>query len=182
MNDQQLIALIISSLTTALTEYGFTDPNIVQSFQADHQGENLEPTWYIHRLSNHKYGNTGTKQVLNNVTNLFDVTETRILERKFQITTLRKQDSANWDDNDAFDMAEVGAAAIESETFTSLLRAEGASIYKITDVRAPYFQDASDENQLSPNFDFTVIYNREYSRTAQKVDTVSDNITRLPEG
>lgn len=182
MNDQQLIALIMSSFITSLTEYGFADPTVVQSFQSDHQGENIGSAWYIHRLTNHKYGNTGRKQTLNNVTNLFEVKETRILERKFQVTALRKQDNADWDADDAFDMAEVGAAAIESETFTSLLRAQGVSIYKITDVRAPYFQDASDENQLSPNFDFTVIYSREHNRTVAKVDTVTDNITRLPEG
>ena len=180
MNDAQVIARLITALRAGLIEYGFASPRIKASYDTNQQGESSVPTWYIHRINTHKYGATSKKFQRNaQDSKIIDVTETRHLERTFQITALKKQDPENWDDDGAFDMVDIAAAVVESDEFGAAIRANGIQRYKVTDIATPYFEDASEDNQLSPNFNFTVIYTREFNKSVSAIDTFSDNINRL---
>ena len=176
INDNEIIAQIITALGAGLAANGYPSPNIKQSFQPTQQGaDNI--AWYINKVATHKYGFTGTKQAFNAANNNFDVTEGRILERTFQVTAYNKQDAADWQQPTAFDMADVAAAVMQSAAVIAALRAQNLYMLRITDVREPYFVDDSGQNQTSPSFDFTLVYNKEISSTVARVTRVSDTTT-----
>lgn len=183
MTDNEVLSHLLSALSTGLNDNGFPSPLIKQAYQPNQQGIEAGPAWYIHRLSTHKYGHPGRVQVKNEANNNFDVTETRILESTYQITAYSRPADpvANPDLTlpNSFDMADVAAAVVESTAFSDTIREQGIRVYRVTDIREPYFTNDSDQNELSPNFDFTVTYNRELTSTVGLVERATDNLNNL---
>lgn len=175
MNDNDVLAILIDALRVGLTANGFADPEIAPSYQVSRQGRNTTPTWYIHRITAHRYGFQSNKQAFNDTNQNFDVTESWLLERTYQITTLSKELASDTTRPTAFDMADIAAAVVQSRAFTDELRDNNIDIYRVTDIRTPYFSDASNENELSPNFDFTVQYCRSIQSTVEPA-TIRGNV------
>ena len=167
MNDNDVLAILISAFETGLAANGFTAPEVAQSYQTTHQGINDVPTWYIHRVTSNRYGFQGSRQAYNEVTGLYDVTESWLLERTYQISTYKNQSTSNPTETTAFDMADIAAGVAQSQAFRDTLKANGIGIYRITSVRENYFSDESNENELSTNFDFTIQYCREITSTVE---------------
>ena len=179
MTDNELIIVLRNALVTGLTSIGYNDPTVLQNYQPSQQGTRNGEVWYIHRIATHKYGHAGIKRVLNTGNDNFDVTETRVLERTFQITTLKKTDGTDITEKTAYDLAEEAAAVIESFAFRQEIRSHGVSVYRVLDIRSPYFSDDSKQNELSPNFDFTVTYCNQITSTAEPVREITGSLTQV---
>ena len=182
MNDTKLIDIICTALEAGLVSQGYVDPDVLQSFQPEQQGSPSGETWYIHKIGPiHKYGHTQKSNKLNQTTGIVDLVETRVLERKYQITAFKKQtpEEQTPTAKTADDMAEEAAAIMQGQVFVNALRLEGLRMMRITDVRTPYFTDQHDQNDISPNFDFTVTYSKQLASIVQPVVDYTVQINRV---
>ena len=180
MNDTKLMDIICTALEVGLVANGYPDPNVAQGFQPQQQGAPSEQAWFIHKISIHKYGYAQKIPKLNDA-GLIDVEETRVIERTYQITAFNKLTPEEMTPTvkTADDMAEEAAAIMQSTSVVDALRAQGVGILRITDIRTPYFDDQHDQNDISPNFDFTVTYTRQLTSTVQPVVDYAVNVHRV---
>ena len=178
MNDNDVLEIICNALSEGLSDNGFASPFIAQSYQITHAGISSTPTWYIHKISTKKYGYPGKKLVFNSGDNNFTQTESRLIERTYQITTTKKELASATNQPTVFDMADVAAAVIESQKFGDTIRENNMSVYRVTDIREPYFVDESNENENSANFDFTIQYCRNLTSTVEPA-TVRGNVNEI---
>ena len=182
MNDTQLISIICIALEAGLISQGYVEPIVTQGFQPQQQGSPSGENWYIHKVGPiHKYGHPQKSNVLNQTTRVIDLVETRVLERRYQITAFKKQtpEEMTLTERTADDMAEEAAAIMQGQVFVNALRLQGLRMLRITDVRTPYFTDQHDQNDISPNFDFTVTYSKQLASIVQPVVDYTVNIQRV---
>ncbi len=175
MQDKQLFQNIISVLQTGLTAYGYDDVQIRQSFQPINVGANTAPTLYIHKISDHRYGFPERKDTIESDLSL-QHSETQLYESMFQITALSIQDPANTAQKTASDIANMAAAIMQSDATNATLLANSISIYRITDVRNPYFVDDKDRFEASPSFDFTLQHEQVIISTTPAVEKFEFNM------
>ena len=181
MNDTKLFDVICTALEAGLVSQGYVDPDVLQSFQPQQQGSPSGETWFIHKITMHKYGHAQKSNKLNQQSGVIDLVEARVIERTYQITALKKQapEDLTPTAKTADDMAEEAAAIMQGQSFTDALRLEGLRMLRITDVRTPYFTDQHDQNDISPNFDFTVTYDKQLASIVQPVVDYEANINRV---
>lgn len=182
MNDSQLINIISTALEAGLLAQGYAEPDVAQSFQPRQQGSPSGETWFIHKVGNiKKYGHPQKTHKLNQETGLIDLTEKRVLDRTYQITALKKMDAEEMTltEKTAEDMAEEAAAIMQSQSFVSALRLEGVRMLRITEVRTLSFTDQYDENDISPNFDFAITYDKQLASTVQPIVDYTVKINRV---
>lgn len=182
MNDSKLINIICTTLEAGLIEQGYVNPNVSQSFQPRQQGSPSGEAWFIHKVGGiKKHGHPQKTYKLNQTTEVIDVTEKRVLDRTYQITALKKMDAEDMtlEEKTSEDMAEEAAAIMQSPNFVSALRLEGLRMLRITEVRTPNFVDQYDENDISPNFDFAVTYDKQLVSTVQPIVDYTANINRV---
>src|SRR4051794_18389311 len=89
--DNQLFALIISTLVAGEAAAGITGTPIKQAFQPTQQGVNTAPTAYIYKIGDARLGSPAKKDQYNSDTNRMVHTETQQYESTFQINTLASQ-------------------------------------------------------------------------------------------
>ena len=165
IKDNDVIRSLIAALIEGLTESGIENPIVQQTAQIRQQGVPLQDAFFIDRVSAKRYGFTGRKQEYRSESDDFLATESRIIERVYQISTLAIEDVNNTEANTAFDLAEIAAAVIESQPFRDKIYIDGLQVYRITDIRTPYIVNDMDNHQLSPSFDFTITYCNELTHT-----------------
>lgn len=164
MLENVLWTLIISTIQTGLTANGFTDVKIKQMFQPMQDGTNTQPTVYLHRISDHRYGSPRRADVFDADNDVFIHTETEFYESVFQATILslvNPQNAASVAAPTALDIANIVAAILQTESTLKLLAAQGVRIYRITDIRKPNFIDDKGRFEASPNFDFTITHQQD---------------------
>lgn len=180
MRDNLLFKNVIEILRAGMDAQGFQNVKIKQSFQPRNQGANTDPTLYIHKLGDHRYGFLQRTDIWDAETESIIHKETQIYESMFQITALSIQDPALWETQPtASDIANAAAAVMQSDRTVSALFEEGISIYRITDVRNPYFVDDRVRFEASPFFDFTLQHEQVIISTTPIVDDVELIIERV---
>lgn len=186
MLDNLIFKNIIAVLRAGLTAQGFpTDPKIPgyiaikQSFQPRNRGPNSGPTLYIHKLGDHRYGflQRDDKWDQDALTEVH--TERQLYESMFQITALSIQDPAIPDQLTASDIANTAAGIMQSDATVDVLLAQGLAIYRITDIRNPYFEDDKNRFEASPSFDFTLQHERVIISTTPVVEDFTLDIERV---
>jgi hypothetical protein len=179
MLDNLLIQNIFAVLQTGLTAQGYTALQLAQSFQPTNQGVNTAPTLFLFKLSDHRYGFLERTDVWNPDTETMVHTETQLYETMFQISTLATQDPTNTSLPTASDYANIAAGIMNSDAARLALNAQGINIYRITDVRNPYFMDDRDRFEASPSFDFTVQHQQVITSTSLAADRIVVNVDRV---
>jgi hypothetical protein len=80
------------------------------------------------------------------------------------------------------DVAHLTAALLQTWETIDALKAAGAGILRVTDVRCPYFKDDRNEFQPFPSFDFTITHERVIIRTGKTITTVEPIIKDTTNG
>jgi hypothetical protein len=158
MLDNQLIALIISTLVAGETTAGITGTPIAQAFQPTQQGVNTEPTAFIYKVGDHRYGFLARSDVYDSGTERIVHTETQQYETTFQLSALSIQNPATPSQYTASDICNLMASIIQSEAAVATLQAQGVGVERVTNVRNPYFLDDHDRYEASPSFDVVLTH------------------------
>ncbi len=170
MNDNQIIALIITVLRAGLTSIGITNVLIKQQFQPRQSAIETSPTLYLSKITAPRYGYPSRKDVYNSTTRQFDHSETVWRTPTWQVSGYALQDPTNIDSLTASDMTERAADVMQTSATRLLLLAQGVGIIRITDVRENYFLDERQRYEQNPSFDFVLSYQVTTNTTVQPVD------------
>lgn len=157
MNDNALFRLIIATLGAGMTAAGSTIA-IQQSYQPTQQGVKTAPCLYIHKVGDRRAGWPARTDVYDSDTDDMVHTEIEQYETTFQISSLATQNPADTSAKTASDWLNLAAYVLQSNNTVNTFEAQGVGIYSVKEVRNPYFVDDRDQNEASPNFDFTLTH------------------------
>jgi len=178
MLDNQLIQLFRPLIQNGLISNGYPNVTVKQNYQPTQQGVNTGPTVYFNKISDRRYGFLKREDVYNTNTNQMVHTESQWYETTFQISALVIQDPKNISYT-ASDLVNIVAMIMQSDATRIALLNGGAGIYRITDVRNPYFLDDQDRWEASPSFDFTLTHEQVSSIIDPSTNSVVPGIYRV---
>lgn len=173
--DNQLFSALIAIINAGLPAWSIT-ATVKQSMQPTTQGVPPGPTVFIFKIGDRRYGSKKVVDAWNEDLQQQEQTETQQYETTFQISALAIQDPSNVDSLTASDIVNSVAAIMNSDSTIQTLEADGMGIYRITDVRNPYFQDDKGNNEASPSFDFTITHKQVSVTVIPTADPVSIQI------
>jgi len=181
VQDNLLTQNIFTVLQAGLTAQGYATVQLAASFQPTNQGVNTPPTIFLFKIGDHRYGFLERTDVWDVDTETMVHTETQIYETMFQISALSIQNpaTATTSTPTASDLANVAASIMQSDVTRLALNAQGINIYRITDVRNPYFMDDKNRFEASPSFDFTVQHQQVVTTTSPVSTKFVVNIDRV---
>lgn len=168
MLDNQLIQLFLPIIKHGLIANGLTNVSVKQAYQPTQQGVNTNATVYFFKVSDHRYGWVGRVNTWNADTGQMIYTETQNYETTFQINALVIQDPKTPNQYTASDLVNTVAQIMQSASTVQTLIDSDVGIYRITDIRNPYFMDDKDRFEASPSFDFTLTH-KQISQTITPV-------------
>lgn len=169
MLDNQLIALIISTIIGQEAIADIAGTPIKQAFQPTNQGVNTQPTAYLHKVGDRRYGFRQTQDVWDAINSVMVHQETQQYETTFQISTLATQNPADTSQYTASDILNLIAYILQSAKTVAILQAQGVGILRVSDVRNPYFTDDRDRFEASPSMDFTLTHKQVITSTVPSV-------------
>ena len=175
MNDNQVIAVLISVMRMGLDEIGLTDVQIRQNYQPRKVGVSSQPVLYFHKISAPRYGFPGRRDSYNSTNRNFDHSESIWRTPTFQVNGLSTQNPADINQLTASDIVEQTADVLQQSNTRTRLLAQKIGIFRITQIREDYFHDDRDRFEQSPSFDFTLSYRRVIDSTVQPVTDFSLN-------
>lgn len=158
MLDNQLIAIFRPIILAGLSALGYSSVEVVGAGQPTLEGVPTGPTIFYLKTGDHRYGYLKRKTVYNPNTNVLDHIEIQHYETTFQVNALALQNPATPSAPTASDFVNMVAAIMQSDSTRVTLQQNSIGIYRITDVRNPYFVDDIDVFEASPSFDFTLTH------------------------
>lgn len=189
MQDNALIRLIGTVLNAGFIAQGFTAPGpsntvissiaVKQDYQPTNQGVNTQPTCYLHKIGDHRYGFLRREDIWDRVHEQMVHTESQYYETMFQVSALSIQNPLTPDQPTASDICNIAAAIMQSDATRATLRAQGVGILRIEDVRNPYFMDDKNRFEASPSFDFTLEHEQVIISTSPTAETIELHIDRV---
>lgn len=177
--DNQLIALIISTIIAGEAVAGIEGTPIKQAFQPIKQGVNVEPTAYLHKISDKRYGYPSREEIWVPETETMEHKEVQQYETKFQISALATQDPKNENSKTASDILNLIAYILQSDTTVSDLQSQGVGILRVENVRNPYFLNEKGRYEASPSLDFVLTHKQIITSTSLVLSETELNIINI---
>lgn len=179
MRDNELIKLIIATINGAKATFGIGAVKVKQSYQPTQQGANSDPTAYLFKVSDKRYGFNKRQEIWDQTTATMEHQEIQIYETTFQVNALAIQDPSNVNSLTASDIVNAIAAIIQSDYALSEFKKNGVGILRVTDIRNPYFIDDKNRHEASPSFDFTLTHKQTFTTASPVVESVEFNVERI---
>lgn len=170
MNDNQIIALIISVMRSGLDALNLGSVLIKQQYQPRQSAIETAPTLYLHKVLAPRYGYPSRKDIFNTVSGEFDHTETIWRTPTYQVSGYALQNPADITSLTASDITERAADVMQTSATRLALLASNVGIIRITDIRENYFVDERDRFEQNPSFDFVLSYQATINTTVPPVD------------
>jgi hypothetical protein len=145
-------------LDDGFSAFGYPNIIVAQSFQPTKQGVPLDPIVYFTKINAQRYGFQSRKNIYNDQTGFFDHSENYFLEANYQINAVIKQDISDPNSVNAYDIVDLSAAILQTERARQFLLDLGIGILRITSIRTPRYLNSSDNFDIDPSFDFTLVY------------------------
>lgn len=172
------ICTALRAVLGPLVKEQFPTTEIIQAFQGTSQGVPTDPTVFIHKISDKRYGFPRTDHQFRPAPgtdpldpNIPTVT-TQLVESRFQFSALRKNNPSDPAPVTASDMLRYVAMLMSVDGILHALRARGLKLMRILDVVNPYFTDDSDQFAASPTFDVVIQHYDTYSAPVPKIIAV----------
>lgn len=164
MTDNQLIALLATQMEAAAASGGWLykgNPYVVlQKNQPTQEGMPYGPAIYFEKLFDDRYGFPMVDEQLNPDGHAYTDTETQLTNTTFQVSAMVIQDPSDLSIPTASDVVGHMARYLQSRACLSAFLAQGVSMFRITQVRNPYFEDDRHRNEASPNFDIILTHSQ----------------------
>jgi hypothetical protein len=175
MNDNDIFALVIGIIRDALMAQSIS-ANVRQSNQPRQQGTPTQNTVLIQKIYNKRYGFLSRSDVWDDVNEVIVHTEKQWIEATYQISTLAIQDPNDSTLLTASGLANLVAQIMQTDSTLAALRAQNVGIYRVIDIRNPFFTDDKERFEASPSFDFTVTYEQVYISETPVLQSTEFNI------
>lgn len=174
MQDNPLIALIISTIIAGEAVAGIPGTPIKQAFQPTMQGVNSQPTAYLYKIGDRRTGFVSRNDAWQ--TNRMVHTESQIYETTFQISALATQNPNTPNQYTASDILNLIASILQSSQAIAAFEAQGVGVERVSDIRNPYFQDDRQQNEAAPSMDVVFSHSQIITSTMPIVTTTELNI------
>jgi hypothetical protein len=163
MTDNEVMAIIISTLRSGLTSYsGLT---VQQSYQPTDQGVPEGPALFVHGVIDRPYGYIAARTTYNDGDGDFDFVESEGVLNTFQVSALMPDDVGNVAALTAKDLCNSARGLLQLRSTVQALRSSGLGIARISQTRILHFTNDSGRSEEMPSFDFDVNYARVVSTT-----------------
>lgn len=180
MNDAELFTLIKAYLESRMGDrFPLPVADVSQSYQPMPQSRPTAPSLLMSILPAKRYGQRQTSQQWDAGTGRMVRTESQQMESPVQISAWVPFDPATDMGMTAGDLADTAAMVLNSQTFIEHVKAAGAGVLKISDVRKPYFLNDQANYELAPSFDVTITHRRVFVDVAPIVTTIDVDIQRV---
>lgn len=179
MLDNELIALVISTIIAQEAYANIPNTPIKQAFQPTQQGVNTDPTAYMFKVGDRRIGSPYRADVWNVSCSSMEHTELQKYETQFQISVLSTQDPTNTSQYTASDILNLIAYILQSSTTIAALEAQEIGILRIEQVRNPAFIDDRQRYEFHPSLDFTLTHNQAIMTTVPVLETTELQIYRV---
>lgn len=170
MRDNQLIALIISTIIAGEAIAGISNTPIKQAFQPTQQGVNTKPTAYLYKVGDRRKGWPQREDVWDADNDIMVHTESQKYETTFQASALATQNPKLVDSYTASDILNLIAYILQNSETIAMFEAQGVGILRIMDIRNPYFKDDRGRFEASPSFDFVITHKQTILSSVPKID------------
>jgi hypothetical protein len=160
MLDNELIAMVISTVIAQEEVAGIPGLPIKQAMQPTQQGANTQPTAYLHKIGDRRVGFPRKSDEWDAMKSVMVHTELQKYETTFQISTLATQNPKTPQQYTASDVLNLIAYILQSAATVAAFEGRGVGILRVTDVRNPYFLDDRQRFEASPNLDFTLTHSQ----------------------
>ena len=177
MFDNALITLIIETLMAGEAAAGTPGLPIAQAFQPQQQGVDSEPTAYIYKLGDRRYGSPRKSDEWNGT--IIVHTESQKYETQFQLSVLATQNPATPTQYTASDILNLCAYILQSDAAIAMLQAQGVGMERIIDVRNPPFDDDRGQFEFNPSFDFIVTHNQVITTSTPAIEEITFNMYEI---
>lgn len=158
MRDNELIALIIKTITDQEAVAGISGTPIKQAFQPTNQGPDTKKAGYMFKVGDYRRGTPQKSDVWDVIAGKMIHTETQVYETTFQISALSTQNPADTVQYTASDIVNLIAYILQSASTVEILQAAGVGVLRVGDVRNPYFTDDRERFEAEPSFDFVLTH------------------------
>ena len=179
MLDNQLIALVISAIMAGKDIAGIPDIIVAQSFQPTQEGANSQPTAYLFKIGDNRFGYPSRKDVWDTENEIMVHTEIQQYKTTFQISALATQYPATPSAYTASDILNRIAYILQSSITVATFEAEGLGIERISNIRNPYFENDKGRNQASPSMDFVLTHKQIITSTTPILQTTEFNVIKV---
>ena len=179
MTEADVWRALIATLRSGLDAQGQNALAIKQSFQPRKQGVNSQDTVYLFKVTSRRVGHQGKRFDYNAGNNNFDGTENYWLEATFQLTALVERDIQDADSLTSYDIADLCAAILQTESARKQLLQSDIGILRIGHVRNPYSIDDRAQFDQDCSFDFVLTYNQTIASTVPVADPIEADIQRV---
>lgn len=170
MTDNELIEVLIASLSTAITNngYTYTPPGgsatpypVWQKNQPTQQGIPTSPTVFFEKLFDNAYGFAHVGSVYNPTTQTYTETEYQPYRTTFQISAWAIQDPTNTALPTASDIANAMRGYLMSRAnLRGWWTLDKINVERATEVRNPYIEDDRHRFEATPSFDMVITHRR----------------------
>ncbi len=179
MLDNQLITLLSTQIDAALANAGW--PYIVsQKVQPEQEGVPTTPTVFFQKLDDHEYGQQSSEFTYRPSPGDFEAKEMQVVVTMFQVTSLVIQNPSDLSIPTASDVLQQIKMYLQHRITMATMRAAGASLIRITDIRNPYFVDDKMRYEAHPSFDVHLQHERSVSRSIPAATSVIGAPSAIP--
>ncbi|WVW37744.1 hypothetical protein Gekk315_00032 [Aeromonas phage Gekk3-15] len=156
MTDNDMIRIVRERIMAALAAKGWSDIVVQQKAQPEQQGTPIGRAVFILAAANKRYGFAGRKIEYNQAGDVFDETETQIIEVSFEISALARQ-GTDINKPTAKDILNYLAMFMSSRQNVRELLKSNLNILRITEVRNGSFGDDQERFAFHPSFDLIIV-------------------------
>jgi hypothetical protein len=178
MTDNELLALIKSTIDAGLAAHGIPLVVVTQNFQREQAGARSGPGVYVHKVADRRYGSPARIYTPDSGSAM-DSRFIQQFETTFQIAALVKQAANNPAQLTASDVLNRVADIMQSDEGIASFKTENVQILRIMDVSNTYAKDDYDQFEAEPSLDFILTYAREHIATTPAVSIFESGVYRI---
>ncbi|USN16331.1 hypothetical protein PLUTO_00150 [Luteibacter phage vB_LflM-Pluto] len=153
---------------------------VVQKQQPTQQGVPTSSTVFFEKLFDIPFGWAKTNYVYNDGDNTFSEDESSSYQTTFQISALAIQNVLDTSLPTASDIVSYLRGFITSRATIREFMKVGVNMYRVSQVRNPYFEDDRHQNEAAPSFDLVLTHSRVVTTKVGAVDEVEGRVIGYP--
>lgn len=179
MIDSALQTLIEQIVSNGLIAAGVTSVKVRQAYQPIQVGVPKGALVAFFKVTDHRYGWVQRRSYVDPDTQIMMLKTVQQCETTFQMQALVPLKSEPPTQMTASDLINAVAAIMQDNDTLAILKQNDVGIYRIIDVRNPYFIDDRDQNEACPSFDFTLTHKQTIIKQTPAVQSVKSGIYRI---
>ena len=175
MTNNEVWIILIGVIETGLADMSI-NTSVQQDYQPTQQGAPSSPFVALHNITNNRYGFKKNKTAYDADDDNLKQTQGVVMQRTYQVSAYAIENPSDDEALTAYDIVESVSSIMQSEKTQDTLLASGISIFRVTDIRSPFFTDDKDRNEAAPSFDFVISYSQETITVVNEVSTFEEDI------